>query len=1088
MKNRSSLRWGWIATFSLLALQGCGQPSGGEQPSQLTQPFPEGHDYSKCDFDGDRICDIISWEPSSGNWHVRRSSDGVNITQQWGAPEDIPVPGDYDGDGRTDFAVWRPSSGNWIIIMSSTGAVSSSQWGLPEDIPVPRRYDGDDKTDLATWRPSTHTFAVRPSAGGADIAKVIGQSTDIPVPVGDYDGDLTTDFAVWTPDTGIWTILQSSNNTVTTPQWGAPEDIPVPADYDADNIIDLAVWRPSTGNWLIAGQSDPIQWGLPEDLPAPGDYDGDGITDPAILRPSSRAWALALSTGASPPTASAPNFNEIPVVRTRLRARSSDYDGDGKTDFTTWRHSTAGWAFVNSHDGTTGSAVTGISGDLALEGDFDGDRRTDPVTYHPATGIWTIKQSSDGSTNTPQWGAPWDIPVPGDYDGDGKTDLAVWRGADPGGSAPQWLVSGSWVGTVAQTLGAREDVPVQADYDGDGKTDPAIWEPTTGNWKMILSSTGAVAPTKQWGAVGDIPAPADYDGDHKADFATWRPSTKNWAIIFSSSGGFANKTLGAIGDVPVPADYDGDGRSDVAVWTPSSGNWKVILSSTGATVTRQWGLPEDVPASITLPAWPWFYAPATTTTLTGMTTVVADHRELPLSGGWEYSSIIAAPGTSGCTSGRRYLSGQQSGVADMRYASLTCGSTDTCTTADVAKVTLPSSPPSGLESDNMLARRKDGTLLLARGLVLNPSPQTTATRSSTGIWALSPANCGTDTWQRLAIIDPQDRTRYAPPGFPGDPNASYGTPQGVAPACPGPAGTICQMGGWDREELYADPFSNNVYLTMTGNGGTDPANGGGPIYADTLLFRSADGGTNWGLTYHDVGEKVVPVMMTAIPGRLFLFTCRAAYPYLWWSDDNGVTLKGNVRFSNSELCGGGQWGVDGSTSISRVRWSADKTATIRVVYPVTHSDNRQRFAIFNIRVTGAGAVYPTFVREVSVSNTDVLQVSQVEPDVSMSGLSTDNTSLIFWKEMSAPGVAPQVARTRGMLVRDELQYSAIFNVSTTSSGNARSWPSTAKTGDYDRGAFYYDSSSMQLRYFIPWIEVTWTGAMEMHTKIVGIRR
>src|SRR5919197_3095354 len=53
------------------------------------------------------------YRPSNGTWYI--APDPLNFvpaeTQQWGLPNDIPVPGDYDGDGRTAFAVYRPSNG-----------------------------------------------------------------------------------------------------------------------------------------------------------------------------------------------------------------------------------------------------------------------------------------------------------------------------------------------------------------------------------------------------------------------------------------------------------------------------------------------------------------------------------------------------------------------------------------------------------------------------------------------------------------------------------------------------------------------------------------------------------------------------------------------------------------------------------------------------------------------------------------------------------------------------------------------------------------------------------------------------------------
>lgn len=285
-----------------------------------------------------------------------------------------------------------------------------------------------------------------------------------------------------------------------------------------------------------------------------------------------------------------------------VRAKKSDFDGDGKTDFSAWRGADSFWRILRSSDSNQQNTSWGASYspyfDTPVPGDYDGDGKTDIAVWRSSTGVWFIINSSNSAVQAVTHGQPGDTPVAGDYDGDGKTDLAVWRGA-----SSQWIIKRS-SDSVTQTtswgssLAPYYDLPVPGDYDGDGKTDIGIFRRLDGNWYILKSSNNS-ALIQSWGLSTDTPVPGDYDGDGKYDIAVWRSSDGNWYILKSSNGQFQVQNWGTAAapynDVPVPGDYDGDGKFDLAVWRPLDGNWYVIRSSNASFLIQNLGQSGDTP-------------------------------------------------------------------------------------------------------------------------------------------------------------------------------------------------------------------------------------------------------------------------------------------------------------------------------------------------------------------------------------------------------------------------------------------------------------------------------------------------------------
>jgi FG-GAP-like repeat len=275
----------------------------------------------------------------------------------------------------------------------------------------------------------------------------------------------------------------------------------------------------------------------------PSDFDGDGKTDYSIFRPSNGQWWYLQSSDNSSRTF------QFGVATDKLVP--ADYTGDGKTDIAVYRPSTGEWFILRSEDLSYYAFPFGISTDTPVPADYDGDGRSDPAVYRSSNSTFYILKSTGGLQITP-FGLTGDRVVPADYDGDGKADIAIYRSS---GGLGQWWITRSSDGSVLTTFAGFSNVPLlPADFTGDGKADFAYFVGANTTWNYVKSEDLAVF-SLQFGQPNDILVPGDYDGDGKSDFASFRPSINAWNIRRSSDGTAVQQTFGASGDIPVPSAF-----------------------------------------------------------------------------------------------------------------------------------------------------------------------------------------------------------------------------------------------------------------------------------------------------------------------------------------------------------------------------------------------------------------------------------------------------------------------------------------------------------------------------------------------------
>jgi len=276
----------------------------------------------------------------------------------------------------------------------------------------------------------------------------------------------------------------------------------------------------------------------------PSSYDGDWAVYPFLGE--NKVLAGDLTNGLL--------ILDATKATTPLKTNVSDFDGDGKTDFSVYRKvadQNSQWWILKSSDGNYLQVLYGLYNDRPAPADFDGDGKTDIAVFRPSNGKWYIRQSSNGTDSEGYFGISSDLPTPKDFDGDGRADLAVWRASISG-----FYSQNSSNNQLQTFVFPQTDLkPVPADYDGDGRADFAVRQTNSANWIIRYSSSNQTQ-TISWQQASDLEVPNDYDGDGLVDIAVWREANGHWYIRKSSQGdAIREESWGAPGDIPVPAFY-----------------------------------------------------------------------------------------------------------------------------------------------------------------------------------------------------------------------------------------------------------------------------------------------------------------------------------------------------------------------------------------------------------------------------------------------------------------------------------------------------------------------------------------------------
>src|SRR5262249_6595982 len=133
----------------------------------------------------------------------------------------------------------------------------------------------------------------------------------------------------------------------------------------------------------------------------------------------------------------------------------------------------------------------GTAGDIPVPADYDGDGITDYATWRPGDGTWRVLMSATGKLKTQAWGQNGDVPMPGDYDGAHKAQFAVYRPSER-----TFYIFGDHCGPsrTIKIPGTGTGTPVIGNFEGPGFVDAGVYDDASGFQVIKRNLTGLPHP------------------------------------------------------------------------------------------------------------------------------------------------------------------------------------------------------------------------------------------------------------------------------------------------------------------------------------------------------------------------------------------------------------------------------------------------------------------------------------------------------------------------------------------------------------------------------------------------------------------
>nr|HEX4316545.1 hypothetical protein [Kofleriaceae bacterium] len=444
---------------------------------------------------------------------------------------------------------------------------------------------------------------------------------------------------------------------------------------------------------------------------------------------------------------------------------------------------------------------------------------------------------------------------------------------------------------------------------------------------------------------------------------------------------------------------------------------------------------------------------------------------------FENTCKVVAP-TSAMPRGRVVLNiGQPRSVAGLVYRDLLDASSNLASAALGTRVPYPIDPATQFNAtDNQIIRLQDGSLLaLKNGYTtadVSPPPpwfNTGSFQYGTSVFSGQARNCvflfgSTDagsTWTLRSVID----SAVVEGG-------KYGWPQ------PNEGPTGFGIGGFDRTELYQDPYSGHIYVSGHGDAGPYTVGGVTTENHAGVIFRSTDNAHTFS-TFHVFASEwnYAPYEMTSTPDHPLIVIEIKGSPLLYYVE-NGVMSAGvDVTASDggTALPAGLDAGVDDirgtPVCIARIGAQPSGRDAVWIAYPTVNSHGRTEYVIATVTFGGTATPEVFLVTKVAAAdpvNASAMMGSFVQNDHADAATVEPVANALFtWVDapiQTAPD--PNALATRCKLfVADGTTFPSAYL--SVHDGAKRTF-SRLGMGDYFSGGFVWLND--MLTYFVQWPE------------------